>query len=80
MLPSFLLMQERLFLNGCEDAQRLAVSDNVQLRRTHGVREAKENRRLSLSGDGQVWFVPPARMPLDERLYRWMRPVHRVIG
>ncbi len=80
MFPSFLLMQEHLLLDGCEDAQRLPVSDNVQLRRAHGVREAKENRWLPLIADGQVWFVPPARMPLNERLYRWMRPVHRVIG
>jgi hypothetical protein len=80
MLPSFPLMRERLFLNGCEDAQLLTVGDNVQLRRAHGVGEAKENRWLPLIADGQVWFVPPARMSLDERLYRWMGPVHRVIG
>jgi hypothetical protein len=29
MFPSFLLIQEHLFLKGCENAQRLTVSDNV---------------------------------------------------
>jgi hypothetical protein len=65
-------MREQLFLNGCKDAQLLTVSDDGQQRSAHGVRETKENRWLPLIGDGQVWFVPPARMPLDERLDRWM--------
>ena len=73
-------MQEQLVFKGCQNVQRVPVGNDVQPRGAERVSKAKENCRLPLILDGQVWFIQPARMALYERLDRWMRPVHRVVG
>ena len=79
MFHPFLGARGNSFLKGCQDTKCLPICNDIELRRTHAISEAKENCRLPKILDGSVRVIQPAWMVLDECLDDWMRPVHRVV-